>query len=126
MTLALSPRAADPSDRMALRRLIGAVAREIDSLAEQGHRLQVMIGAHVAAAGAAEQAVEDAQLIDHLLQHFSGLGEVLRRAAEHTPAAVDVEIAAVLRGLRLDGLGRRLAGAGRLDGRNCSGELELL
>jgi hypothetical protein len=94
-------------------------------LAQEGHRLQELIGAHVAALGSSEGAVEDAQLLDVLLQHHEALAEVLKRLAAEIPASAEVKLEAVLGPLRLSGLADRLAGAEARHAKT-SGDLEML
>ncbi len=109
-----------------LKALVAAAGSELHALCREGHRLQALIGSHVAAAGVAqEQAIEDAQMLDRLVQHQQALAEVLRRLAELIPQDLEIELDAVLGPLRLSGLAGRLAGLGAA-GANLSGELELL
>ena len=115
----------EPPPRTAsLRTMIAAAGGELLALAREGHRLQAMIGAHVAALGANEKTMEDAQLLDVLLQHHEALAEVLTRLAEEIPSEAEVDLEPVLGSLRLSGLADRLAGAeGSFAG--AAGELEV-
>lgn len=114
-----------PVRAASLRALIAAAGSELMALAKEGHRLQELIGAHVAAHSSREEAVEDAQLLDVLLQHHEALAEVLHRLAEQTPPATVVKLDAVLGPVPLAGLADRLAGAER-ELTKASGELEVL
>ena len=112
-----------PVRTASLRTLIAAAGCELMALAREGHRLQAMIGEHVAALGSSETAVEDAQLLDVLLQHHEALAEVLARLSEEIPATAKVDLEPVLGSLRLSGLADRLAGA-EGSSAGSSGELE--
>ena len=107
-----------------MRTLIEAAGAELTALAREGHRLQTLIGDHVAALGSSEGAVEDAQLLDVLLQHHEALAEVLKRLAAEVPATTEVRLDTVLGPLRLSGLADRLAGAEEPHAKT-SGELEM-
>lgn len=99
-----------PDRTASLRTLIAAAGCELLALAREGHRLQALIGAHVAAAGSNERAVEDAQMLDVLLQHHEALAEVLTKLAAEIPSTAEVDLEPVLGSLRLSGLADRLAG----------------
>jgi hypothetical protein len=107
-----------------LRTVIEAASAELLSLASEVHRLQALIGDHVAALGSREGAVEDAQLLDVLLQHHEALSEVLKRLAAEVPDSAEVRLDTVLGPLRLSGLADRLAGAETTHAKT-SGELEM-
>jgi hypothetical protein len=120
-----SVRAPESFRRVAsLRTVIEAASAELQSLAREVHRLQALIGDHVAAIGSSEGAVEDAQILDVLHQHHEALSEVLKRLAAEVPDAAEVRLDAVLGPLRLSGLADRLAGAETPHAKT-SGDLEM-
>ena len=109
-----------------LDELISATAREIGRLAVLGHRLQALISGHVAAAGQIEGAVEDAQMLDYLIQHLEGVEQFLDRLAATAPRGCHVDVSSISAGLALGALSRRLAGGAGPDGADDAGEMELL
>ena len=107
-----------------LRSLLMATTAEIDALSEASLRLQPLI-AQAVAANSSEQSIEDAQLIDHLVQHLCALSGFITHLASATPADVRVDLEAAVTGLNLSDLKHRLLGGRRILEPEPAGELDL-
>jgi len=107
-----------------LRSLLMATTVEIDALSEASLRLQPLI-AQAVAANSSEQSIEDAQIIDHFVQHLCALSGFITHLASATPADVRVDLEAAVTGLNLSDLKHRLLGGHRILEPEPAGELDL-
>jgi hypothetical protein len=94
-------------DTASLRGLLVATATEIQALSRASHRLQPMI-AQAMVAGALDESIEEAQIVDYLLQHLDELSAFVLGLAGQTPEAIHVNTGAAGAGLMLGDLKRRL------------------
>lgn len=111
-------------DGVPLRSLLMAAAVEIDALSEAGRRLQPLI-AQAVKANSSEQSIEDAQIIDHLVQHLYALSGFMTHLASATPAEVRVDLETAVAGLNLSDLKHRLLGGRRALEPEPTGEMDL-
>ncbi len=110
-----------------LRALLEATAAELEALSRAGHRLQPLI-AQAMVAGALEESIEEAQIVDYLLQHLDALSGFIQGLAAQTPDGIHVDASAAGADMLLSDLRRRLLhepGAAAILHRE-SGEVELL
>jgi hypothetical protein len=114
----------DIDDRVPLRSLLVATAVEIDALSDAGRRLQPLI-AWAVEAGSSERTIEDAQGIDHLLQHLCALSGFIMHLASATPSDVHVDLEGAAARLNLSDLKRRLLGGPSAPASEPAGDLEL-
>jgi hypothetical protein len=109
--LALSP-APEPTttNEKPLAQLLRAAADEMFLLSELGGPLHALIERQMGGAGLQERSIEDAQLIDFLVQHLEATGIFLRQLAAQTPEETMVEFERVRAMVPLADLARRLGG----------------
>ena len=105
-----------------LAALLAATALEVDALARDAERLQPLV-AQAVQARASAGSIADAQVMDHLLQHFDALASFIAALAAATPGDVRVDAAAALAGVTLGEFKRRLLGDRRPP--EAAGELEM-
>ena len=109
---------------MPLSDLLSQIGSEFSILAEELEQLQDSISDLLLAATADHAVLEQAQSLDRVQQHAAQLAKVMLRAAVQIPSDQEVKMNAVLDGVSLSALARRLSGL------NCeravSGEIELL
>ena len=114
-------------DTAPLRTLLAATASELEALSRAGHRLQPLI-AQAMVAGALEESIEEAQIVDYLLQHLDALSSFIQGLAAQTPGDICVDAGAAGADMVLSDLRRRLlhepGGAAILH--RDAGEVELL
>lgn len=95
-----------------LAALLATAAKEVDGLSDVAQRLHDLIARHIGGAGIEAQSIEDAQMIDYLVQHLEALGAFLDCLARETPEHLNVDATSARAGLRLADLARRLVGGG--------------
>jgi hypothetical protein len=105
-------------------RLLAAAAGELNALASLSQQLHELVERQHAAAGLSDACVEDAQIIDYLVQHLDALALFLTLVAEQAPNTVHVDAGRALAGLPLGDLARRLGG-GAAAAPAPTGDLEL-
>lgn len=103
------PEAAD-SSKASLGALLGTAATEVDALCDVAGRLHSLIARHIAQGNASEKSIEDAQMIDYLIQHLEALGDFLAQLSCATPTDVLVDAESARAGVGLADLARRLMG----------------
>lgn len=116
----LEPPAPEP---VQLAELLKAAAAELTDLSRAGDRLHGLVERRMAAAPLAEGGIEDAQLIDFLVQHLETVGLFLRLLAAEAPAT-DIDYARLSARLPLADLASRLGG-GAAPPPAASGDLDL-
>ncbi len=89
--------------------LLEATACELEALSRAGHRLQPLI-AQAMVAGALEESIEEAQIVDHLMQHLDALALFIQGLASQTPSDVHVDATAAGSQMVLSDLRKRLLG----------------
>jgi hypothetical protein len=105
--LATLPADGDPTPMSAL---LESAASEVLSLSEIGLALHRLIAREMGTTRLNERSIEDAQLIDFLVQHLQAVGAFLRSLAAETPAEVAVDYAPLRDAMPLADLARRLGG----------------
>jgi hypothetical protein len=90
--------------------LLESAASEMFSLSEIGLALHRLIAREMGTTRLNERSIEDAQLIDFLVQHLQAVGAFLRSLAAETPAEVAVDYAPLRDSMPLADLARRLGG----------------
>jgi nitric oxide reductase activation protein len=105
--LATSPSDGDPTPMSAL---LESAASEMFSLSEIGLALHRLIAREMGTTRLNERSIEDAQLIDFLVQHLQAVGAFLRSLAAETPVEVAVDYAPLRDSMPLADLARRLGG----------------
>ena len=90
--------------------LLGTAATEVDALSDVAGRLHSLIARHISQGNASEKSIEDAQMIDYLIQHLEALGDFLAGLSCVTPADIMVNAERARAGVGLADLARRLMG----------------
>ncbi len=90
--------------------LLESAASEMFSLSEIGGALHRLIAREMGTTRLNERSIEDAQLIDFLVQHLQAVGAFLRSLAAETPEEVAVDYAPLRDSVPLADLARRLGG----------------
>lgn len=115
---------AEAEETVALGALLGAAADELAALSLAGERLRPLL-LRALAVEAAEEAIEEAQTLDYLVQHLTALSVLMERLAAMTPPEARLAATQVRDELGLSDLERRLLG-GVDDGAAAAGDFELL
>ncbi|MEO8114091.1 MAG: hypothetical protein ABI655_06915 [Phenylobacterium sp.] len=120
----LAMTAVETEDTVALGALLSAAADELAALSLAGERLRPLL-LRALAVEAAEEAIEEAQTLDYLVQHLTALSVLMERLAAMTPPEACLAATQVRDGLGLSDLERRLLG-GVDEGGADAGDFELL
>ena len=105
--LVTAPSLGDPTP---MSMLLESAASEMFSLSEIGGALHRLIAREMGTTRLNERSIEDAQLIDFLVQHLQAVGAFLRSLAAETPIDVAVDYAPLRDSVPLADLARRLGG----------------
>lgn len=106
--------------------LLRAAADEMFQLSEIGQPLHALIERQMGGSDLQDRSIEDAQLIDFLVQHLQATGIFLRGLAEQTAEDAVVDFERVRVTVPLADLARRLGGEAPVeDSSATSGDLDL-
>jgi hypothetical protein len=123
---ALSQVTPQPVDERPMVALLRAAADEMFSLSEIGQPLHALIERQMGGYDLQEKSIEDAQLIDFLVQHLQATGTFLRQLAEQTSEDAMIDFDRVRTKVPLADLARRLGGEAPSEGPpGGSGDLDL-
>lgn len=126
LALSPAPAPAPTTGDKPLAQLLRAAADEMFLLAELGQPLHALIERQMGGAGLQERSIEDAQLIDFLVQHLEATGIFLRLLAAQAPEEATVDFDSVRDRVPLADLARRLGGESPMeDPAAASGDLDL-
>ena len=125
MTSAAANLSEFPSQQTPLTTLLGSASDEMFVLSGLGGRLHELVERQSALAPLHDRSIEDAQLIDFLVQHLEAVGIFLRLLAENAPAGASIDFEALRHRLPLADLARRLGGERAFEMEAPSGDLDL-